>query len=175
VIAARRRILTGTRVSLREVGECDAALLARILTEDAVARWWPGYTIERVREELVAPSPEKLVFAIETRGETVGAIQAYFEFDPSYRHAGMDLFVASTWQRRGIGSDAIRTLARYIFEELGHHRIVIDPALENTAAIRAYEGLGFTRVGVMRKYERRSDGTWHDGVLLELLRGELTG
>ncbi|HEX3909646.1 MAG TPA: GNAT family protein [Solirubrobacteraceae bacterium] len=43
-------------------------------------------------------------------------------------------------------------------------------ALGNTAAIRAYEKAGFTRVGVMRGYERdAAGGGWHDGLLMELL------
>jgi hypothetical protein len=54
----------------------------------------------------------------------------------------------------------------------GHHRITIDPAAENAAAIRAYEKVGFRPVGVMRRYERDVDGDgWHDGLLMELLAG----
>jgi aminoglycoside 6'-N-acetyltransferase len=29
-------------------------------------------------------------------------------------------------------------------------------------------------VGVMREYERGPDGTWHDGLLMELLASELS-
>ena len=91
-----------------------------------------------------------------------------------YRHAGIDLFVATAHQGRGLGSDAIRTLARHLIEERGHHRLSIDPAADNGRAIRAYERVGFRRVGVLRAYERGPDGTWHDGLLMDLLAGELT-
>lgn len=38
------------------------------------------------------------------------------------------------------------------------------------AAIRAYEKAGFQAVGVMRSYERDSDGpAWHDGLLMEFI------
>lgn len=51
--------------------------------------------------------------------------------------------------------------------------MTIDPALENAIAIRAYEKVGFTPVGVMRDYERDNDGaSWHDALLMELLAGE---
>jgi aminoglycoside 6'-N-acetyltransferase len=33
--------------------------------------------------------------------------------------------------------------------------------------------MGFKRVGVMRLYERGPDGTFHDGLLMDLLAGEL--
>jgi aminoglycoside 6'-N-acetyltransferase len=34
--------------------------------------------------------------------------------------------------------------------------------------------VGFRRVGVMRQYERGADGTYPDGMLLDLLPGNLT-
>ncbi len=82
----------------------------------------------------------------------------------------------SSWRRdrqgRGLGPDAIRTAIGWLFGDRGHHRITIDPAADNAAAIRAYEKVGFRRVGVLRRYERGADGTWHDGLLMELLAGE---
>jgi aminoglycoside 6'-N-acetyltransferase len=81
--------------------------------------------------------------------------------------------VGSSWQGHGIGPDAIRTLARHLFEERGHHRLTIDPAVANDRAIRAYERVGFRPVGIMRAYERGADGVWHDGLLMDLLRDEL--
>jgi len=92
-----------------------------------------------------------------------------------YRHAGIDLFVGTAWQGRGLGPGAIRLVARYLFEVRGHHRLTIDPALANERAIRACEKVEFRRVGVMRQYERGSDGTWHDGLLMDMLAGELLG
>ena len=86
---------------------------------------------------------------------------------------GIDLFVATGFQGRGIGPEAIRLVARHLFEERGHHRLTIDPAAANERAIWAYEKVGFRRVGVMRLYERSIDGTWHDGLLMDMLAGEL--
>lgn len=64
-------------------------------------------------------------------------------------------------------------MCRFLFEERGHHRLTIDPAADNVRAIRAYEKVGFKRVGVMRRYERGADGTYHDGMLLDLLPEDL--
>ena len=88
--------------------------------------------------------------------------------------AGIDIFLSSRPQGRGIGTDAVRTLARYLIDVRGHHRLTIDPAASNTRAIRTYEKVGFKPVGVMRQYERGVNGTYHDGLLMDLLRGELT-
>jgi aminoglycoside 6'-N-acetyltransferase len=64
-------------------------------------------------------------------------------------------------------------VASYLFEDRGHHRLTIDPSAANERAIRAYEVVGFRAVGRMRQYERGRDGTWHDGLLMDLLVGEL--
>jgi len=53
-------------------------------------------------------------------------------------------------------------------------RLIIDPAAHNANAIKAYQRIGFKPVGVMRRYERGPDGTWHDGLLMDLLAEELT-
>jgi aminoglycoside 6'-N-acetyltransferase len=83
----------------------------------------------------------------------------------------------STWgggfQGRGTGREAVALLAGYLFGQRGHHRITIDPAAANSRAIRCYASVGFRPVGVMRQYERGGDGRFHDGLLMDLLRGEL--
>ena len=52
---------------------------------------------------------------------------------------------------------------------------MIDPAAGNAAAIRCYGKVGFRPVGLMREYERGADGTWHDGLLMDILARELDG
>jgi aminoglycoside 6'-N-acetyltransferase len=69
-----------------------------------------------------------------------------------------------------LGAAVIARVVRHLIEERAHHRITIDPAVDNVVAIRCYEKVGFRRVGVMRSYERDVDGDgWHDGLLMELL------
>ena len=76
-------------------------------------------------------------------------------------------------QGHGLGPDAIRTVARDLFERRGHHRLTVDPAADNDRAIRAYEKVGFRRVGRLRRYQRFPDGSWRDGLLMELLAEEM--
>jgi aminoglycoside 6'-N-acetyltransferase len=102
-------------------------------------------------------------------------VQYSEEATPMYRHAGIDLFLDPETHDRGIGREVVRRVAEHLVNERGHHRLVIDPAADNEAAIRCYAAVGFRRVGVMREYERGPDGTWHDGLLMDLLAGELSG
>jgi len=61
-------------------------------------------------------------------------------------------------------------VAAHLFDERGHHRLTIDPAADNEPAIRCYTAAGFRTVGVMRRYQRGRDGSFHDGLLMELVR-----
>ena len=90
-----------------------------------------------------------------------------------YRHAGIDISLHPDAHGRGLGTETVRTVARWLFGERGHHRITIDPAAHNAVAIRCYERVGFRPVGVMREYERGLDGSWHDGLLMEMLTTDL--
>jgi aminoglycoside 6'-N-acetyltransferase len=137
-----------------------------------VAHRWGQPDVEELQGK-AAGTDEVTAFAIVVDGETVGLIQYHEEDDPMYRHAGIDLFLSQSVQGRGLGTDAVRTMARHLVDDRGHHRLVIDPAADNVAAIRAYEKAGFRPVGVMRRYERLPGGEWHDGLLMDLLADEL--
>jgi aminoglycoside 6'-N-acetyltransferase len=168
-------VLHGEQVTLRPVEPRDAERLAEILTHPEVARWWPGFDLDRVRQEITGDADEDtVVFAVEADGQVIGLVQYAEEDDPMYRHAGIDVSLHPRWHGRGLGADAVRTLARHLFEDRGHHRLTIDPAAHNQRAIRSYLRVGFRPVGVLRRYERGADGTWHDGLLMDLLAEELT-
>jgi aminoglycoside 6'-N-acetyltransferase len=151
---------------LRPLEPSDEEPLRRIRATPEVWRWWDdpedGWPL--------ADDPEATRLVIERAGEVVGLIQYYEENEPKYRHASIDMFLAPEHHGRGLGTAVLRRVAHELFEERGHHRITIDPAADNDAAIRAYEKVGFRPVGVMRKYERDTGGSgWHDGLLMELL------
>jgi aminoglycoside 6'-N-acetyltransferase len=168
----RPALLRGDRVVLRPLRVDDVEKMTAIQSEPEVARWWgPPNETELRRQADRRDAAEAL--AIEADGEVVGFIQYHEENEPDFRHAGIDLFLTERFQGRGLGPDAIRTLARYLIRDRGHHRLTIDPAADNAAAIRAYEKVGFRAVGRMREYWRSPDGTWHDGLLMDLLAREL--
>jgi len=149
----------------------DKAKLTEIFSDPEVARWW-GDPATSVNDALNVEEGGSH-FVIELDGETIGFIQSYEEDDPMYRHASLDISLGSPWHGKGLGPDALRTLARYLIDERDHHRLTIDPAAHNMRAIKAYERVGFKPVGRMRNYERAPDGTWHDGLLMDMLAEEL--
>ena len=160
-------------MTLRPADPGDIPELARIRSTPEVMRWWRGGEdmAAAVAEDLAEEGTE--TFVVQHGGEVIGAIQWRAEDEPDYRHAGIDIYLDPAFHGRGLGADAVRTLARHLIADLGHHRLVIDPAAGNEAAIRCYSKVGFRPVGVMRRYERGLDGTWHDGLLMDLLADEL--
>lgn len=148
----------------------DLERLLQIRREPEVLRHWGEVDVEDVRATFIDADAG---FVIEVEGEVAGGVEYSEEEEPMYRHANMDLFLTTSRQGQGLGPETLRVLARHLFDDRGHHRLTIDPAVENDRAIRAYERVGFRRVGVMRRYERGLDGTWHDSLLMDLLRDEL--
>lgn len=154
---------------LRPIVEEDRARIVAIRQTDEIARRWHSQDVDAEFTQDLADD-ELHQFAIECHGELVGMIQYSEEQNPDYRHASIDLFVDPAFRRRGLATAAITTLVNYLFDERGHHRLIIDPAADNEAAIACYKKVGFTPVGVMRAYERQRDGSWSDGLLMEMLR-----
>ncbi|MFG2827892.1 aminoglycoside 6'-N-acetyltransferase [Streptomyces sp. NPDC048434] len=155
--------LRGASVVLRPVAHADIETLDRIVREPEVAAWWS------------VPDDYRHMLALVVDGEVIGAIQFDEETDPEFRHASIDIFLTTRRHGQGLGTDAVRTLARWLIHERGHHRLTIDPATANTAAIRSYRKVGFKPVGIMRAYGRDyRTGGWADGLLMDLLADELT-
>jgi aminoglycoside 6'-N-acetyltransferase len=162
--------LRGEHVVLVLVMAAHVPALRRILATPEVRARWRGVD--------ASPSwpfddPSVTRFAVLHDGAVRGMVQYGEEADPDYRHASIDIFIAPAVHGRGLGRDAVATLARHLMAERGHHRLVIDPAADNEAAIRCYAAVGFRPVGIMRQYERDASGEWHDGLLMDLLDGEL--
>ena len=166
--------LDGALVHLRPAAAEDAATFEAILRDPSVHRVWQSADPGADARDLAGKDPDVAVWAIEHDGAVVGIVQAHEETDRQYRHAGIDIVLASSAQDRGLGSDAVRAVARWLIEARGHHRLTIDPATSNSRAIAAYAKVGFRPIGVMRQYEGDLDGSWHDGLLMDLLADELT-
>lgn len=169
-------VLRGASVALRPTVPEDVPALAAIrATPEVRARWQGGDDLQSLRADVTADleDSDTRCLTVDHHERVIGMIQWHAEEDPEYRHAGIDLFLDPAVHGRGLGADAVRTLARHLVDDHGHHRLTIDPAADNTAAIRCYTKVGFRPVGIMRQYERGPDGAWHDGLLMDLLAAEL--
>jgi aminoglycoside 6'-N-acetyltransferase len=164
--SAALKELVGERVRLTPLAKRDAEALRAIRRDPAVEYWW-----DALEDDFpMGDEPETARLTIHHEGEIAGMVQFGEELEPKYRHASIDIFVAPSHQRKGVCTEAIRLVVEYLRRERGHHRITIDPAAHNAAAIACYSKAGFTPVGVMRLAERDADGSgWHDSLMMELV------
>jgi aminoglycoside 6'-N-acetyltransferase len=158
-------VLEGKLVRLRPLEPGDVPELRRIHETPEVAGWWGSPEDDFP----LGDDPGATRFTLLVDGRVAGLIQYGEEREPDYRHAWIDLFVDPELHGRGLGTDAVTTVARHLVQDHGHHRITIDPAVDNVAAIRSYEKAGFEPVGVTRLSWRDPEGEWRDGLLMELI------
>ncbi len=160
-------VLRGQRVVLRPVDPGDAEELNRIHREPEVARWWG-----QPEDGWMHAEHGSVAYAIEADGRVVGFATTYEKDNPRRRFAGLDLFLDPSAHGAGLGLDAVEAMVGWL-HATRHHRIVVDPAADNAAAIACYAKAGFRAVGLMHAYERDRtpgpDGSrgWHDGLLME--------
>ena len=154
--------IRGERVTLRPIEPGDREPLRAIRDEPEVIRFWGRQTAEW-------PGDDETVeeWVVELDGELIGFVQFYEEPDEDYRYADVDILIATAHHGQGLGSDAMRAVMGFLVEERGHHRITLTTRPHNERAIHVYEKLGFRRVGITRRSERRDDGGWHDELLME--------
>jgi RimJ/RimL family protein N-acetyltransferase len=72
------------------------------------------------------------------------------------------------YRDRGYGSEALRLVLRYAFEELNLFRVGLDVIAANDRAVHVYEKLGFQHEGIMRRAVHREDrryDVFHMGIL----------
>ena len=118
-------------------------------------------------------SAKAFIFAIRLldRDEMIG----YAELDGinwAQRAGWVSLAIGDAAQRgRGHGTEAMRLLLRFAFDELNLYRVQLTVFGYNTHAIRLYEKLGFQREGAFREFLHRY-GQRHDMLLYGLLRRE---
>jgi aminoglycoside 6'-N-acetyltransferase len=155
------------------IGLLDPALdaeLVRIVRSPAVAAWWSDPTEEEDGWPRGEDTHQR--YAILAGETLVGGIAWWTVDNTHYEHAGMDLFIDGSVHGRGLGRRAVHLMARELFGR-GHHRLVIDPAARNEVAIRCYASVGFSPVGVMRRYEWAAEGGWQDGLMMDCLPEDL--
>ena len=111
-------------------------------------------------------------FVIEVDGERAG-VMGFEERSGTHRIANLGgLAVHPSFRGRRIADDAARLLQRYLFDELGYHRLELACYGFNERAIRHAERAGFVREGVKRRVYLRH-GEWQDAVEFGLLREDL--
>ncbi len=109
--------------------------------------------LKTMSEELRRPSKYRRTYAIEEmEGATHIGNVMYYGYDSMLREAelGITIGVREYWGH-GYGTDAVRTLLEFAFEELELRRMYLHTLTSNVRAQRAFANAGFRRTREVRR------------------------
>ena len=118
----------------------------------------------------VLGDPEQVNFEIHDResDKLIGHCGLYY-IEWVHRHAEFGIYIGDDQFRDGgYGSDALRTLVSYGFNDLNLNRIWCE-VYDNNASIELYKRLGFVPEGILRK-AYYNEGKYWDSHLLGMLK-----
>jgi RimJ/RimL family protein N-acetyltransferase len=168
-------ILEGEKVRLRPVQERDLPHFVEWLADSDVRRWLAEMdsppTLEDEYEwyDRKRLDPDNVMWAIETLdGRLAGNVE--LRLQPRRRKAelGISIHDKSLWGQ-GLGTDTVRLVLGYAFEEIGLNRVELTTDEGNARALRCYEKCGFLREGLLRQH-RLVDGEFGNTVVMAVLR-----
>lgn len=164
-------VLHDDGVVLRPWTEVDAGLVSRAFADPAIAHW---------HMRTIADDDEARAFATGwgdrwraesdagfvvtlPDGDAVGQVSLREIHLPS-GWAELSYWVLPEARGRGVAVAALRTLARWAFDDLGMHRLEVLHAVGNGPSCRVAEKAGFTLEGTLTRVLQHADG-WHDAHL----------
>lgn len=159
-------------VVLRGAIESDASALFRVLDNDECWRHVAGRPngAEAMRHTIRNAGPSgRYMWVVERRGQIVGTT-SFLDVAVSDARVeiGSTMYVPIEW-----GTDLNPTckylLMSYAFGELGMGRVQLKTDIRNVRSRNAIERLGARFEGVLRRYQRRADGTVRDTVLYSVI------
>lgn len=126
--------------------------------------------------ESILRRPDVVLYGIRLlkTGTLIGSCQLH-NINPVHRHAELQIRLGDPAQRgHGYGTEAVRLLLKFGFNDLNLRRIYLHVFNNNLGAIRAYEKAGFVREGLLRK-AAFIDGEYLDVVVMGILHEDYVG
>lgn len=133
------------------------------------------HTQESLRSFVTAmnASPDNYLFGmfLESQGEHIGNIKIG-SISEHHRHADVGLIIgAKTAWGKGYGTEAIRLVTRYAFDELGLNKLYAGMYVENVGSTRAFLKAGYREIGVLKRHVL-CHGCFIDSLMVEICRDD---
>lgn len=146
---------TGDRVVLRELRREDADVLASWPRFQEPDLQWANFELRTPAERDAWVSYEtgdstRKRWAVTTLDDELVGLVGLRHVDYGDGSAVLGIRLKPTKVNQGYGTDAITTLLRYAFFEVGLRRVDLDVLDTNIRAIRCYEKCGFREIGRTR-------------------------
>lgn len=174
-------MLKGKKIKLRAYKESEAELVWNLIEEEGIkenlmiATAFP-YSLESEKsfvKSAMNPTNELYNFAIadlET-GEYIGGC-GINAIDRKNSIATVGLWLGKDNHGKGYGSDSLRTLCKFIFDEMNINKVNLGYFEFNDKGKRCYEAVGFKEEGRHRKEIFRF-GKYFDRISMGIFKDEL--
>lgn len=170
----------GKKVRLRAYTKEDLPLTLDYLNEPDVAKGLrAGFLFPLKKEDqdkwyesLNPLSKDTYSFAIESKTDKIYLGGCGIKDINIKDHiAAIGIFLGKQHWGKGYGSDTLRILVKFCFEEINVNKVKLNVFSFNKKAIQCYEKVGFKTEGVLRQ-EIYRHGKYHDNIAMGLLRSE---
>ena len=171
-------LLRGSKVTLRPMTDDDAPHLMRWGSDPSFRHYQWGQKPGRFEEknarawiERMSREGDSACWVIEHESQPIGFAN-YRDFHPKGKSAeiGIGIGEPDIWGKH-LGRDALDTLVRYLFEQLGLHRVGLAVVGFNDRAISMYKAVGFEVEGIERDGVGTEDG-YVDDVKMAIVKGK---
>src|SRR5918998_132838 len=169
-------VLTGTRVTLRELRVSDAPSLFAMLTTEEVSRFIspPPTTVEGFERFITWANRERAAgnyacFAIVPHGmdTAVGLFQVR-QLEPGWGTAEWGFALGSAFWGTGLFAEGSALVLDFVFETIGVHRLEARAAVQHGRGNAALQKVGAVKEGVLRRSFLRN-GQYMDQALWAIL------
>lgn len=167
----------GEKIRLTAMREEDLPIYRTWNSESAFGRNYNSGPIREVSEKQAVEwfqesSDKDFRFAIRPiDNENFMGVCAIEDIEWPHRVGWLSIALGADFQGSGCGTEAMRLLMHYAWNELNLHRLQLTVFGYNAPAMAMYEKLGFQKEGVFREFLQR-DGKRHDMYLYGKLASE---
>jgi [ribosomal protein S5]-alanine N-acetyltransferase len=169
-------VLTGSRVTLRELRASDAPALFAMLTTEEVSRFIspPPTTVEGFERFIMWANRERAAgnyacFAVVPQGmdTAVGLFQVR-QLEPGWGTAEWGFALGSAFWGTGLFTEGAELVLDFAFDTIGVHRLEARAAVKNGRGNAALQKVGAVREGILRRSFLRN-GEYMDQALWAIL------
>ena len=126
---------------------------------------------ERWYEEYLKSGKSRIFAILDESGNHIGNVGLH-NIDYENRSASLGIVIGEKSKRgMGYGPEALMTVLRYAFREVGLHKVSLRVFQTNTRAIMSYKTCGFREEGIEREQVFK-DGKFHDLYIMSILDRE---
>lgn len=166
----------GQQIALTPFEAADSPILFKWINErEQVLFNAPYRPVHEMQHETwfanVQRRPDMVIFAIRLLSDRrlIGTCQLH-DIHPIHRSAELQIRIADVAARGGgCGTEAVRLLLEFAFDDLNLHRVFLHVFADNAAARRVYDKAGFATDGVLRQAVF-VNGEYRDLILMSILR-----